>query len=139
MDFNQLFINTSGRLRSGWRLVVFALVFFSLFFLVTSAARVLYFVALYLAPGITPGNYIQDGIFRLVLIVSSLGAAFVCTRWLEGLPWSAVGLSPHSGWFRDLVIGSALGIASLALATAMATAGGGLRFSLSSSGMLVAK
>ena len=34
----------------------------------------------------------------------------------------------HEGWLRDLLIGSVIGIASLALATGIATAGGGLSF-----------
>ncbi|HYN25029.1 MAG TPA: CPBP family intramembrane glutamic endopeptidase, partial [Pyrinomonadaceae bacterium] len=56
-------------------------------------------------------------------------------RLLEGLPWRSLGLSLHAGWFRDLLAGSAIGIASLALAAAIATAGGGLRFSFSAAGM----
>src|SRR6185295_17603482 len=37
----------------------------------------------------------------------------------------------HAGWVRDLLVGSVIGIASLALATAIATAGGGLSFKFS--------
>jgi membrane protease YdiL (CAAX protease family) len=54
----------------------------------------------------------------------------VCTRWLEGLPWRALGLWLHAGWFRDLLVGSVIGIVSLALATAIATVGRGLSFTI---------
>lgn len=89
-----------------------------------------------LATRLTPSrglaHYLENLIFRLVLLVAALGAGYICTRWLEGLPWRALGLSPHPRWLRDFLIGSLLGIASLALATAIATAGGGLSFTISS-------
>jgi hypothetical protein len=45
-----------------------------------------------------------------------------------------LGLTLHTQWLRDLIVGSGIGIASLALAAAIAFAAGGVRFSLSSSG-----
>jgi membrane protease YdiL (CAAX protease family) len=46
-----------------------------------------------------------------------------------------LGLTLHSRWLRDLLVGSAIGIGSLAIATAIAFIGGGLRFTLSSAGI----
>lgn len=129
MELRQIFINRAGRLRSGWRLLVFVLIYTFLLFLLTSAVRVVYALATYLSPGLVWSNNLADFVFRLILLISSLGAGFFCTRALEGLPWRALGLSCHEGWLRDLLIGSAIGVASLALATGIATAGGGLRFS----------
>ena len=76
-------------------------------------------------------HYLENLMIRLVLLLASLGAGYVCTRWLEGLPWRALGLSLHVRWVRDLCVGSLIGIASLALATVIATAGGGLSFTIS--------
>jgi membrane protease YdiL (CAAX protease family) len=136
MELKQIFINHAGRLRSGWRLSVFVLIYFFLLFLLTSAVRVVYAVAMYVSPNQEWSNNLGDFVFRLILLVSAVGAGFFCTRALEGLPWRALGLSFHEGWLRDLLIGSAIGVASLALATGIATAGGGLRFSFSAAALL---
>jgi membrane protease YdiL (CAAX protease family) len=128
MDIPEIFINPTGRLRSGWRLLIFLLLFFLSLFLVGMGARIVYAIAIQLAPNRSLGFFLENLVFRLVVLAATLIAAFICTRWLEGLPWRAIGLSLHDGWLRDFLIGSAVGIASLALATAIATAGGGLSF-----------
>jgi membrane protease YdiL (CAAX protease family) len=128
MDLHQVFINPTGRLRSGWRLLVFILVFAASLFLIGTALRLFYAVAIQIVPNPRLGDYLENILFRVTFLAASLVAAFICTRWLEGLPWRAIGLSLHQGWLRDFLIGSAIGIASLALATAIATAGGGLTF-----------
>src|SRR5688572_11936484 len=133
MDFHQVFVNPAGRLRSGWRLLVFALLYYSIMFLLGMGARIVYAISLQLQPNRSFGFYLENLVFRLILLAAALIAAFICTRWLEGLPWRAIGLWLHQGWLRDFVIGSVVGIASLALATGIATAGGGLSFTISGS------
>lgn len=135
MEARKLFINSVGRLRSGWRLAVFVLAYIGILFLITSAVRGGYVAALYFAPGVRFGFYAQDVVYRLIILTASLGAGYVCARFLEGLPWRSLGLSLHTGWFRDLLIGSLIGIASLAFAAAIAAAGGGLRFTFSTAGL----
>lgn len=131
MNLKQVFINPVGRLRSGWRVSIFILVFACLLFLLTTTARIVYATALLIAPSRSVGAYFSNIVVRLIFLLASLGAGYICTRWLEGLPWRALGLSLHTGWLRDLLVGSLIGIASLALATAIATAGGGLSFTIS--------
>jgi uncharacterized protein len=137
MNLKQVFINPVGRLRSGWRLLVFVLVYVGILFLLTTVARIAYAAAQYLMPGRTAGEYVQNLIFRLILLVAALAAGYICTRWLEGLPWRALGLWLHEGWLRDLVLGSVIGVVSLAMATAIATAGGGLSFTISGRSALI--
>src|SRR2546426_381500 len=131
MDIHQIFINAAGRLRSGWRLLIFVLVYVTLLFLLSSAVRIVYIIAIHTWPGRSLGTYFKNIIFRLILVAAALLAGYFCTRWLEGLPWRALGLSLHADWFHDLLLGSLIGVASLALATGIATAGGGLRFTAS--------
>jgi uncharacterized protein len=131
MDAHQIFINAAGRLRSGWRLLIFAFIYISLLFLLSSVARVVYAITLLIVPGRSLGNYFENIVFRLILLVAALLAGYLCTRWLEGLPWRALGLWLHARWLRDFLIGSVIGVGSLALATAIAAAGGGLRFTVS--------
>src|SRR6185436_2842315 len=121
MDLKNIFINSVGRLRSGWRLLVFVLVYVCILFLLSSLARLAYAVAVNLVPQRIGADYFQNVIFRFVLLIAALAAGFICTRWLEGLPWRAMGLWFHAGWFRHLVVGSLIGIFSLAIATAIAT------------------
>jgi membrane protease YdiL (CAAX protease family) len=137
MDLKPVFINSAARLRSGWRLLVFVLVYVGILFLLTAVVRIVYAAAVQLMPGRTFGEYLQNLVFRLILLIAALTAGFICTRWLEGLPWRALGLWFHSDWLRDLIVGSAIGIVSLALATTIATVGGGLSFTISSRTALV--
>ncbi len=135
MEPRKIFINSAGRLRSGWRLVVFLLAFIAFLYLITTAVRVAYAAATYFAPSVSLGFYAQDGVGRLIMLTSSLAAGYACARGVEGLPWRSIGLSLHARWFRDFLVGSAIGIVSLALAAAIATAGGGLRFTFSAAGI----
>jgi len=137
MNLKQVFINSAGRLRSGWRLLIFVLIFLILSLPLGVAANRGSQLVVRLVPSRGVAHYVENLIIRLVLLVASLGAGYICTRWLEGLPWRALGLSPHPRWLRDFLIGSLLGIASLALATFIATAGGGLSFTISGREALV--
>src|SRR5687767_2215679 len=131
MIAQQLFLNEHGRLRTGLRLVIFVFVYLATLIVLGIVARGAYLVWLRVAPAFSPGPYIQDVVFRGTLLAGALIAGFTCTRLLDGLPWRALGLWFHKSWFRDFVIGSLIGVLSLALATVVATLGGGLRFSLS--------
>jgi membrane protease YdiL (CAAX protease family) len=112
-------------------LLIFLVVFVSLLFLLGTAARVVYAIALQIAPNSGLGTFFQRAFFHSMLLAAALLAGLLCNRWLEGLPWRALGLWFHARWLRDLLVGSLVGSVSLALATGIATAGGGLRFSIS--------
>lgn len=132
----QVFLNEFGRLRSGWRILLFGFAFLAIFFLIAIFLWIGY--AIYVnagAPSIPYGAVLADLLFRLNMLVAALGAGYICVRLFEGLPWRSLGLTLHQGWLRDLVIGCVLGFAALAVAVGIATAGGGLRFSLGSSAL----
>jgi uncharacterized protein len=137
MELRQVFINSAGRLRSGWRVLVFVLVYIALLFMLSTVVRIGYAVGLRIAPGRSLGAFAEDFIFRLILFASALLAGYLCNRWLEGLPWRAFGLTRHAGWWRDFIVGSLIGVASLALATAIAAIAGGLSFTASPRTMLL--
>ena len=123
------FLNDAGRLRSGWRLGLYVLVFVVLLFLLGSLLRVAFAVGTLLHFSSSP--FLEDIGFRVMLLSAALLAGWICNRWLEGLPWRALGLWFHAGWFRDLWAGSLIGGASLVLAAALGMIAGGLRFSFS--------
>lgn len=130
MDLRQFFINNFGRLRSGWRVLIFVLAFVATGFLITTALRVLYVLLHWASPNLRYADFIENVIYRFELLATALVAAYLCLKLLEGLPWRALGLTFHAHWIRDLLIGSLIGIASLALGVGVAFIGGGLRFNL---------
>ena len=136
MEFvHQIFFNNVGRVRSGWRLAIFCGVFFVLAYVGTQALRLIYALIENVAPGLMRGNDVADLISRIMLLVLSLTAGYICARALEHLPWRSLGLTFHAKWLRDLIVGSVIGAGTLAIAAAVAFAGGGLSFRLSSAGI----
>jgi membrane protease YdiL (CAAX protease family) len=116
----RIFINNFGRLRSGWRLVLFVGAFIAISLLIVTVLRVvLVFVGLD-GPSAT-SQFISDLVYRMGLLAAALGAGYLCARFLEGLPWRSLGLTFHSGWLRDLVFGFGIGFASLVVAVAIAS------------------
>lgn len=131
MTGQQLFLNSFGRVRSGWRLLIFVFVYVFLLSVFGLVTRVVYALAVRISPSADPGPFVQDVVFRTMLLAAALLAGLICTRSLEGLPFRALGLWFHSRWLRDFLFGSVIGVVSLALATLIATIGGGLRFTIS--------
>jgi membrane protease YdiL (CAAX protease family) len=137
MELKQVFINSAGRLRSGWRFLIFIALFIVLIILMSLATQLASRLLVHVVPSRGVAQYVENLIARLILLFCALLAGYICTRWLEGLPWRALGLSLHSGWLRDFGFGSIIGIGSLALATAIATVGRGLSFTFSGRAALV--
>jgi len=130
----KIFLNDVGRLRSGWRVVIFVLAFIAVSFLIATVLRAGFAVVTAFAPGIPHPEFIAELIFRAGLLGAALGAGYLCTKFLEGLPWRSLGLTFHTGWFRDLAIGFAVGFGSLVIAVAIASRG--LHFSITPGGLL---
>ena len=138
MDLYTIFINKFGRLRSGWRLLLYLFAFIAASFLLVSIVRVVFFAARSAVPAFPYADYIAEIAFRFGTLAAALIAGYLCVRIFEGLPWRSLGLTLHQGWVRDLIFGSAIGIGALALAVAIAAVAGGLRFSFAGSDMLPA-
>ena len=137
MDLQGIFINKVGRLRSGWRFALYVFALIALSFLLATAVRVAFVVGRNFV-SIPHASYFANVVFRFTELATALLAGYFCARILEGLPWRSLGLTLHKGWVRDLIIGSVIGIAALALAVGIAAAGGGLRFSFIGTGLLFA-
>jgi membrane protease YdiL (CAAX protease family) len=124
-----IFFNPFGRLRSGWRLSIFLLGFIILSISWGSSLRTLHgLVSSYWS--IPHPALVLEIVFRGGLLLIALGFGFVCAHFLEELPWRSLGASFQKGWFRDLLIGAAVGFGALVVAVAIATLGRGLKFSV---------
>jgi hypothetical protein len=121
---HRIFLNDFGRLRSGWRVLLFIFAFLAALFLLATVLRVAYVVVLKVGPTIPGEAFVADAIFRLTMLIAALGAGYLCARLFEGLPWRSLGLTFHRSWFRDLFIGCVVGFAALLLAVVIATAAG---------------
>jgi membrane protease YdiL (CAAX protease family) len=127
MEIEEIFLNKFGRLRSGWRLMIFALVVFftiaQLFQLAHSAGSIL------------EGNW-GFVVQALILLIPATVVGWACGHSLEGLPLRALGWAFKRGWFTDFLRGALFGAASLLFATAIITVSGGYSFKLNAPLML---
>ncbi|HYG08636.1 MAG TPA: type II CAAX endopeptidase family protein [Pyrinomonadaceae bacterium] len=127
-----IFLNRHGRLRSGWRLVIFCAVYYTVlaaFFIAVGALFFLFNSNAGARLAGTLGYVVQ----AFVLFTTALVVGWGCGRLFEDLPLRALGWARHRGWMRDLLAGSLVGALSLMLAALVATAFRGYQFSLAPS------
>lgn len=134
MDLYKILFNDTGRVRSGWRFALFALIYLVLQLIISSIS----FPALsFVGRRLGIPAYIENVSFRVVLLSSALLAGYICTRLVEGLPWRALGLTLHQNWLTHFLWGFVIGASSVVLATALAATGGGLHFSFAGGSLLL--
>lgn len=123
----KIFFSDSGTLRSGWRVAVFL----SLFVFTTA---LLGSIALSLASAmqidVSPGSGRFLFINAAVSLLPAIGVGYFCGKYLENLPFRALGLSFTRGWLRHLLFGCLIGLLTLSTAVLIAFVLGGLRFEL---------
>lgn len=129
MNPSVIFVNSKNRLRSGWRLLVFL-------FLFMLAAGTIRPLLAQIFGARTFATAWGDALLRLLMLVVATLAGWVCAHALEGVPPRALGWAMHRGWWRDLLLGSAIGVASLLLAVLLAFPFGGYAFALVGSSLL---
>jgi len=132
----KIFINQFGRLRSGWRLALFVFLFIAASLLLVTVVRIGYAFLHAAIPRPPYAQAIFELSYRTSLLVCALGAGYLLAKYVEGLPFRSLGISLHEGWFRDLLIGCALGFAALAVAVAIGAIGGRLRFTFNSARLI---
>lgn len=127
MDLMSIFLNSAGRLRSGWRLLIFVFAYTA----ISSVIGAVLVVSLQIS---RVSDSAQTFIFYTVGFLTSFLCALIigwlCGKFLEDLPFRALGFWFTKGWFKDLVLGLAIGTLSILLAAAISMIGGGLRFQI---------
>ena len=125
------FYNDAGRLRSVWRLAVFATAFLAVataVFMLTDFAG-----ALLLPRGVY--KFLFDGSPRFVIesVLLFAPAALIgwgCALMLEELPWRSLGWALHRGWLRDALFGTFAGGVAVGLAALAGLVAGSYTFSV---------
>ncbi len=138
MESPNILLNDAGRLRSGWRLLIFA----GVYVVVLTLIGVLFRLVVQLVPDHVAERFLEGAwgwvVQALILLIPATLVGWGCGALLEGLPLRALGWARHQGWLRDLLVGSLIGAASLVLATALAAAPGGFRFTFAATALLPA-
>lgn len=126
MDTKFLFFDESDRIRSGWRLLIFCIGFGVVAFFVGAVAG--------FALGLLRQSFdATDTLLfanSLVALLPALLVGWLCGKFLEGLPFRALGAWFTKFWFRNLGAGILIGAATLTLAILIAFAFSGLRFAV---------
>ena len=127
---NELFFNQFGRLRSGWRfaLFLFLMIFFWGFF-----SQTLNLILPNLPIGYAPTNLSAQIVESSIPLVLAILLGCLCGKYLEDLPFRALGCWFTKNWFKDLFSGLIFGAAAVSTAVLIAAIFGGLRFQINQS------
>lgn len=128
MQAYDFFIDAKGHLRSGWRLVIFAIAFLVSVQLLQVFLLFILSRALRLSIPEINGSLWSIAAGHGSILLSALLVGWACGALLEELPFRALGCSPHRGWLMNLAIGSGIGAASLLLAAIIAALARGIHF-----------
>ena len=124
MKFQDAFFGSDGRLRSGWRFGIFTCLFF-LTTIVFSLVGNAFLLALPSPPSAS-AMFIMNSLFALV---PALLIGWLCGKYIENLPFRALGAWFTGGWWQHTLAGLAVGAVTLALAIGIASVVGELDFS----------
>jgi len=125
MDISKIFINRYGRLRSGWRFLIFLLSFLFVGVLISSVIKLI-LSKQGMDYGFGTSLFISINSFVSFILAVLLG--WLCGNYLESLPFRALGAWFTKNWLKDLSLGFLFGAATLGFAVSIAIGFGGLRF-----------
>lgn len=120
MKFKMIFIGTNGFLRSGWRALIFFLVFAKAGEIIGRA------INSFIPPGSSMNTIMI--INYSFLLALALFAGWACGKLFEKLPFRALGAWFSGKWLTHFLLGLAAGVLTFLAAVAIAYFGGGLRF-----------
>ncbi len=128
---NYLLFNESGQVRSGWRAAIFLFAFFFLY--VASHDLLMYLIERTGIDEIAAVSlpYFFSGIFFAAV---ALIIGWLCGWLFEGLrSFKTIGAGFSTNWFRNFLLGSLFGVASLCIAVMIAFISGGEHFTFDTS------
>lgn len=125
MNIKDFFLNSYGRLRSGWRFLIFLFVFIFITLPVTETIQAFLRTL--------PPAYSQNLLLTFltpvfIFIIASTFLGWIFGYLLEDLPFRALGWTFSVSWFKELIIGFIIGALSICLAALLGVVFGGLSF-----------
>lgn len=125
MTNRSIFFGEDGLLRSGWRFAIFVVLFLSAGTVLGMTVVGLLYALSTSAP---PGSSTFLALNGLVSLAVAIAAGWLCGKYLERLPFRALGVSFHRRWALNLAIGLVVGAVTFGFAALLGIAGGGLTF-----------
>lgn len=121
---NQFFFNRFGRIRSGWRVLIFLFAFVFVSTLFGAVVNALLFTTSLDLNKNTLSHFIVP---NFILLTLSLFVGWLCGKFLENLPFRALGCWLTKNWLKDFLLGLVLGALSILFATLIAVIFGGMK------------
>ena len=120
-----ILFNDFGRLRSGWRLAVFLLlfIFFGVLFQIIADG-----ILKNLPVGYSSNSFLNLAVSSFISLTVALLAGWFCGKYLEDLPFRALGAWFTRNWLKDLLLGLIFGALTVSFAVLIAVVFGGLSF-----------
>ena len=128
---HQIFIDKNGTLRSGWRAAIFLFAFIFASVILGTIVQAFFYVVF---PDGQVGQLLSLTFNSLAAFVPAIVIGWLCGKWLEKLPFSALGASFTNGWLKHLALGLLVGSITLTFAVLIACVFGGERFELNLAG-----
>ena len=125
MNLGNILYNEAGRPRSGWRFLMFLSLFIFFGVLIGFAADAL---LSRLPIGYGQGSVIFLMVNASISLVLAVLFGWWCGKYLEDLPFRALGCAFTKNWFKHLVWGLIIGAVSISFAILIAVVFGGLKF-----------
>lgn len=127
MKSAEILFGSDSKLRSGWRFTIFILGFIFVGLVIgTAVVAAVVGISKETAPG-TSTFFVVNG---LVSLFVALLVGWLCGKYLEGLPFTALGAGFLKGWWLRFVFGLLIGALTFSLAAMVGIATGGLSFQL---------
>ncbi len=121
-----IFFNEKGRLRSGWRFTIFLVVFLAL-------AAVAGYIFTNLLIGFDDNSIPAKVLGSVIGLFLAVFLGWLFGKYLEDLPFRALGAWFTINWFKDLAFGLLIGTGSIILAVLIAVVFGNYSFQLNNS------
>ena len=125
MKFAEVFINRFGRLRSGWRFVVYIIAVFLLTGLIGGIAGAILY---YLPVGFSPDSLLGFVVPQSILLLVAVFLGWLCGKFFEDLPFRALGAWFTRRWLSDFAGGFTIGAMSIGGAALILIAVGATTF-----------
>lgn len=121
---NKFLFDEFGRLRSGWRFGLFWVMFLFAATVLAAVAGPLLFLELPKGSAPTATIILNTAVGLTAAVVTG----WACGRFLDNVPFKALGAAFTKGWFKDVCLGLAIGAAAVCLAVLASMSFGGLGF-----------
>lgn len=127
MSVKDLFLNSAGRLRSGWRFLIFL---FAYIFICQPIIALMADFLKTLPPHYSENFWLTFTVPVLLSAILVIALNWLCNHLLENLPFRALGFSLTGNWLKDSAFGILIGATTIIFAALLAMMFGGLSFQI---------